>query len=69
MLRKLNLVLVSVLLTMSYGFSQTGLGTLKGVVSDADSGEPFPFAKVVIKQGDLIKAGAETDFLWDHLAS
>lgn len=62
MLRKLNLVLVSVLLTMSYGFSQTGLGTLKGVVSDADSGEPIPFAKVVIKQGDLIKAGAETDF-------
>lgn len=62
MLRKLNLVLVSVLLTMSYGFSQTGLGTLKGVVSDADSGEPIPFAKVVIKQGDIIKAGAETDF-------
>jgi hypothetical protein len=47
---------------MSYGFSQTGLGSLKGVVSDADSGEPIPFAKVVIKQGDNIKAGAETDF-------
>ena len=62
MLRKLSLVLVSVLLTMSYGFSQTGLGTLKGVVSDADSGEPIPFAKVVIKSGDNIKAGAETDF-------
>ena len=36
MLRKLSLVLVSFLLTMSYGFSQTGLGTVKGV-SDADS--------------------------------
>ncbi len=62
MLLKLNLVLVSVLLTMSYGFSQTGLGTLKGAVSDADTGEPIPFAKVVIKQGGNIKAGAETDF-------
>lgn len=62
MLRKLNLVLVSVLLTMSYGFSQTGLGTLKGVVKDSDTKEPIPFAKVVIKQGDNIKAGAETDF-------
>lgn len=62
MLRKLSLVLVSVLLTMSYGFSQTGLGSLKGAVSDADSGEPIPFAKVVIKQGGNIKAGAETDF-------
>lgn len=62
MLRKLSLVLVSVLLTMSYGFSQNGLGTLKGVVSDGESGEPIPFAKVVIKSGDNIKAGAETDF-------
>lgn len=61
MLRKLSLVLVSILLTMSYGFSQAGSGTLKGKVSDAD-GEPIPFAKVVIKNGDNIKAGAETDF-------
>lgn len=62
MLRKLNLVLVSILLTMSYGFSQVGQGTLKGVVTDVDSGEPIPFAKVVMKQGGSIKAGVETDF-------
>lgn len=61
MLRKLNLVLVSILLTMSYGYSQTGLGTLKGVVSDP-TGAPIPFAIVTMKQGDNIKANAETDF-------
>ncbi len=61
MLQKLNLVLVSVLLTMSYGFAQTGLGTLKGVVSDADK-QPIPFATVRLKQGDQVKANATTDF-------
>lgn len=62
MLRKLNLILVSFLLTMSYGFSQTGLGTIKGTVTDADSKQPIPFTKVIIKQNGLVKAGANTDF-------
>ena len=62
MLRKLNLLLVSLLLTASYGFSQVGSGTLKGPVTDVDTGDPIPFAKVVMKQGGSIKAGAETDF-------
>jgi hypothetical protein len=62
MLRKLNLVLVSILLTASYGFSQVGQGTLKGTVTDIDTGDPIPFAKVVMKQGDAQKAVGETDF-------
>ncbi len=62
MLQKLNLLLVSLLLTAFYGFSQVGAGTLKGTVTDVDTGDPIPFAKVVMKQGGSIKAGAETDF-------
>ena len=62
MLRKLNLILVSFLLTMSYGFSQTGLGTIKGTVTDSDSKQPIPFSKVIIKQNGLVKGGANTDF-------
>lgn len=62
MLRKLNFILVSFLLTVSYGFSQTGVGTLKGTVTDGDSDEPIAFAKVVIKLNDVIKGGANTDF-------
>jgi hypothetical protein len=47
---------------MSYGFSQTGLGTIKGTVSDNDTKEPIPFTKVIIKQNGLVKGGANTDF-------
>ena len=61
MLQKLNLVLVSFLLTMSYGYAQTGLGTLKGVVSDMEK-QPIAFAKITLKQGDAVKANATTDF-------
>ena len=46
MLLKLNLLLVSVLLTLTYGFSQNGLGTIKGTVNDSDTKQPIPFTKV-----------------------
>lgn len=62
MLRKLNFLLVSVLLTVSYGFSQTGLGSIKGVVKDGDTKQPIPFCKVVLFQNGSIKGGATTDF-------
>ena len=55
MLRKLNLLLVSVLMTAAYGFSQTGLGTIKGTVTDGDSKQPIPFCKVILIQNGNIK--------------
>lgn len=62
MLRKLNLILVSFMLTALYGFSQTGLGTIKGTVTDADSKAPIAFAKVEILQDGTRKGVANTDF-------
>ena len=62
MLRKLNLLLVSVLMTAAYCFSQTGLGTIKGTVTDGDSKQPIPFCKVILIQNGNIKGGANTDF-------
>ncbi len=62
MLRKLNLIVVSLLLTMSYGFSQSGLGTIRGTVKDGDSEEPIAFAKVKISLNGSVKGGATTDF-------
>lgn len=47
---------------MSYSFGQTGLGTIKGTVTDEDTKEPIPFAKVILKQNGLVKGGANTDF-------
>jgi hypothetical protein len=62
MLRKLNFLLVSFLLTMSYGFGQAGLGSIKGTVTDEQTKQPVPFAKVVLKQNGIVKGGANTDF-------
>jgi hypothetical protein len=62
MLRKLNFLLVSVFLTVTYGYTQTGLGTIRGTVKDGDSKQPIPFCKVVLIQNGNIKAGANTDF-------
>ncbi len=62
MLLKLNLLLVSILLTFSYGFSQSGLGTIKGTVSDSDTKQPIPFTKVILKTDGQVKGGANTDF-------
>lgn len=62
MLLKLNFLLVSVLLTASYGFSQAGLGSIKGIVKDGDTKQPIPFCKVVLFQNGNIKGGATTDF-------
>jgi hypothetical protein len=62
MFRKLNLLLVCVLLTTFYGFSQSGLGTLRGSVIDVKSKEPLFGCRVVLKQNGTVKAGANTDF-------
>jgi len=62
MLRKFNFLLVSVLLTAAYGYAQTGLGSIKGTVTDGDTKQPVPFAKVVIIQNGNVKGGANTDF-------
>lgn len=62
MLRKLNLLFVSVLMTVSYGYSQAGLGSVKGTVTDGDTKQPIPFAKVVLIENGNIRGGANTDF-------
>lgn len=62
MLLKLNLLLVSALLTLSYGFSQANLGTIKGTVTDSDTKQPIPFSQVILRSGDAVKGGANTDF-------
>ncbi|MDC0644237.1 mucoidy inhibitor MuiA family protein [Crocinitomicaceae bacterium] len=41
---------------------QKGSGALKGVIQDAESAEPLPFAKVLLKKNGSILGGANTDF-------
>lgn len=62
MIRKLNLLLVCVLMTALYGFSQSGLGTIRGSVIDVKSKEPIFGCRVVLKQNGTLKGGVSTDF-------
>jgi hypothetical protein len=62
MLRKLNFLLLSILMTASYSFAQSGLGSIKGTVNDADTKESLPFCKVVLFQNGNVRGGATTDF-------
>lgn len=62
MLRKLNLLLASLLLTVSYGYSQSGLGTIRGTIADKKSGEVLYGCIVAVKQNGTVKANATSDF-------
>ena len=61
MLKKLQLLVLSVLFSSAYMFAQSGLGTLKGMVKDQKSGEVIPNAKVYLMSGTSMKGNAITD--------
>lgn len=41
---------------------QAGSGTLKGALTDAETGEPLPFVNIVLEQGGNQVTGSSTDF-------
>ena len=59
MLKKIYLIITFALITV-YAFAQTG--TLKGVITDAMSGESIPFANVVAERNGNQIGGTTTDF-------
>ncbi|HIP36516.1 MAG TPA: TonB-dependent receptor [Crocinitomix sp.] len=69
MLQKLKLVLVTLLLSMSFTYAQTGRGTIKGSVIDKENGEAMPFVKVVVYQNGTQKGYAATDFTGKFIIS
>jgi len=60
MLKKLLFTLCIVLTSWSLALAQQG--RLKGVITDKDSGEPIPFANVVLENGGTQVGGASSDF-------
>ncbi|MEM9052436.1 MAG: mucoidy inhibitor MuiA family protein, partial [Bacteroidota bacterium] len=40
----------------------SGTGTLKGTLTDADTGEPLPFVNIILQQGNQQVNGTATDF-------
>ena len=61
-MRKIYLLFIALSLTVSYGLSQAGSGSIIGSVIDSETNEPIPFAKVILSQGGMVKSGTETDF-------
>ena len=59
MSRKIYLI-VAFALTTTFAFAQTG--SLKGVITDAMTGEPVPFANIVAEKGGNQIGGTTTDF-------
>ena len=59
MLRKIYLI-ATLVLTSSLAIAQSG--TLKGVITDAMSGESIPFANIVIEKNGNQSGGTTTDF-------
>lgn len=60
MLKKLLFLLCIVLTSWSLALAQQG--RLKGVIKDKDTGEPIPFANVVLENGGTQVGGASSDF-------
>lgn len=61
MLRKLNLLFLSILLSVSYSVAQSGLGTIQGTIKDAKFGEPIMETKITLKQGGQTRAEVVSD--------
>lgn len=62
MLRNLYLLGIVILVSTSSISAQVGSGTLKGTLTDSETGEPLPFVNVILKAGDQQVAGGTTDF-------
>ncbi|NEN23978.1 TonB-dependent receptor plug domain-containing protein [Cryomorpha ignava] len=62
MLRNLYLLGLVFLLSTSSLLAQVGAGTLKGKLTDSETGEPLPFVNIVLQSGDQQVAGGSTDF-------
>lgn len=60
MLTKFKFLILTLLMSASFGFAQTGVGSIKGKVTDKETGEELPFVKVVVFQNGSQKGFAST---------
>ena len=67
MLRHLLLTIALVFTSSIIVFSQTGSGTLKGKIKDKTTGEPIPFANIVVEVGGVMVGGSTSDFDGNYL--
>lgn len=61
MVRTIRLLGFLLLVSTVPALAQVGQGTLKGKLTDAQTGEPLPFVNIVLQNGDQQVAGGATD--------
>jgi len=62
MLTNLKSLLTILFISAGFAFAQTGTGSIKGKITDKESGDPLPFVKIVVTQAGQQKGFASTDF-------
>lgn len=62
MVRKLYLTIITALSFSAAVFAQAGAGSLKGVIKDAKTGVPIPFANVVVEVGGIQLGTGQSNF-------
>jgi len=62
MVRKLYLTIITVFSFSAAVFAQAGAGSLKGIIKDAKTGIPIPFANVVVEVGGIQLGTGQSNF-------
>jgi outer membrane receptor protein involved in Fe transport len=62
MIRKIYSLLFAFVVTATAAYAQVGAGSLKGTLTDINSGEALPFVNVVVEQNGNTVSGGVTDF-------
>lgn len=62
MMRKIYSLLLAIMITSSAAYAQVGSGSLKGTLTDMNSGEPLPFVNIIVEQNGNQISGGVTDF-------
>jgi hypothetical protein len=60
-MRKVLLIALGIFIVTFYAEAQIGQGAIKATITD-DSGEPLPFANVIVKQNGVQVTGGQSDF-------
>jgi outer membrane receptor protein involved in Fe transport len=67
MVRNIYLTLLMVIFSASAALAQAGAGSIKGVIKDSKTGEPIPFANVVVELGGIQIGSGQSNFDGEYI--
>lgn len=61
-MRKFLLIALGLFMASGSAFAQVGQGAIQAIISDTKTGEPIPFANIIVRQNGAQVTGAQSDF-------